>query len=638
MQDGLGAGDCFPALERSSGMSFAEKRKKNRENHAAISQMAAENGYTVSSGQLMLDYYYELPIDEKMILIVSLGNRIKGSMLYVLQELHTERFKDYQVYLYVTEDTKKESEKIIADNNFYNLRTVGDGPLYNQVLASAKYLITEVRLPAHWIKKEGQIYINIWHGTPLKCLGLDKNTKNLHKDGKTQRNFIDADYLLFPNDHTREHMLDAYRIRNLTHAKALMCGYPRSSILLDQETSARLHERLAPDGEQVIAYMPTWRDERPVNELIEEMQFMLDSVDKNLTEHQILYVNLHHKIGDSLDYSHFRHILKFPADMDNYEVLAGTDVLFTDYSSVFFDFLVSGRKIILYCPDIDEYFRTRGTYIDLKAMPFEKAYNNAQLIREILQPKRYDDSEVFKEFCAYDSVDNVRNVCSIFADDTDDLNILPITGNGKKNVVIFSEQLQKSDSTALLKQYTNIRSGKHYNLYISCKDTKVDSNKASAYPMIAETDVIGIPDGILMTSAQKCAKKMFEEGKLDFDSYIGFTEDAYDLENRRVYGASRFDIAVLYETDDPERILAYAQMQTKKMFFIQESMAEAMENGDDFMKKACCYMADRCSGIYVISEKMKQKVEKLLGSRYAGMTVVLKSAGEFDRLITEQCR
>lgn len=619
-------------------MTFTEKCKKNRENDAAIRKLAEEKGYVVSGSPAMLDYYYELPIEEKTVLIVSLGNRIKGSMLYVLRELHTKRFENYRVYLYVTEDTKKENEQIIAANNFYNVQMVGDGPEFNKALAFAKYLITEVKLPAHWIKKEGQVYVNIWHGTPLKCLGLDKNTKNIHKDGKTQRNFIDADYLLFANDYTREHLLDAYRIRNLTHAKALMCGYPRSSILLDKEAGEQIHERLAPNGEQVISYMPTWRDGRPVDELIEEMQCMLDSVDKNLTDHQILYVNLHHKIGDGLDYSHFSHILKFPADMDNYEVLAGTDVLFTDYSSVFFDFLVSQRKIILYCPDIDEYFKTRGTYVDLKSMPFDKAYNNAQLIKEILMPKQYDDSATFKKFCAYDSVDNAKSVCSIFADDTEKLNILPVVGNGKRNVIIFSEQLQESASTALLRKYSRIRSKNRYNLYISCKDIKVDSHKASAYPMIAETDVFGIPDGILMTTAQKCVKKMFQEGKLDFDEYIAYTEDAYSLENRRVYGESEFYMAIMYETDDPERILAYAQMPAEKIFFIQESMTAAMEKGDTFMKDACCYMADRCHRIHVISEEMKKKVEKLLGSKYAGMTVVLKSAEELNRLVTEKCR
>lgn len=609
--------------------------KKNLQIDEKIRQLSDKYGYKIGN-ETILDYYYNLPIEEKTVLVVGLGNSLRGSMLYVLQALQEEQFRDYKVYVRVSEETKKNVERIIEKYNFNNAYPVLDNKEYNRYLSSAKYLITEVRLPMNWIKKEGQVYINIWHGTPLKCLGLDKNTKNIHKDGRTQKNFIEADYLLYPNDYTREHMLDAYKVRNLTKAKALMCGYPRSSILLDEKKSKKVHKILAPNGEEVFAYMPTWRDGRAVEDLIAEMQFMLDSVDKNLMDHQILYVNLHHKIGDSLDYSKFKHIQKFPADMDNYEVLAGTDILFTDYSSVFFDFLVTQRKIVLYCPDIDEYFKKRGTYIDLKAMPFAKAYTNAQLIKELNTPKNYNDDDTFKEFCAYDSIDNARNLCKIFADDTEGLNLVPIDNNGKDNVIIYSEYLQDSESTDLLRKYVKLQDQSEcYNLYISCFDTKVDENKASAYPLLSDYTAFGISEGLLLTAAQKNARAMYHSGKLSFDNFIKLTENAYGLENKRLYGSADFKTAVLFETDDPERILSYAQMSCKKYFFIQESMITVIKEGNQFLKDACSYMIEKCGSVYVISEKLLQQVEEVFGKEISSRTILLTQVAEIEKLVRE---
>lgn len=610
---------------------------KKSENDAIIRQLAQEYEYSIGNEQI-LDYYYDLPIEDKTILIVGLGNALRGSMFYVVEALQQEKFKNYKVYFFVKKDTKKIVDKIIERNHFYNTKAVVDMREYNRLLCTAKYLITEIKFQAKWIKKEGQVYINIWHGTPLKCLGLDKNTKSIHKDGRTQRNFIDADYLLYPNDYTREHMLDAYRIRNLTHAKALMCGYPRSSILLDKQKSKKSHERLihkrlAPDKKQVFAYMPTWRDNKKVEDLIEEMQYMLNSIDKNLKKDQVLYVNLHHKIDGNLDYSNFENIKKFPADMDNYEVLAGTDVLLTDYSSVFFDFLVTRRKVVLYCPDIDEYFKTRGTYTELKEMSFAKAYNMAELIKELNTPKDYDDEKDFQKYCNYDSINNAKNLCKIFADDEKDLTLLPVKGNGNPSIVIYSERLQQSKSTDLLREYTKIYDKNKWNLYISCLDEKVDPHKKSAYPMLEEIPVIGIHEGLLLTAAQTTAYKMYLENVIDFDKYIELVEESYALENRRVYGCARFDTSILYESDDPYRILAYAQMPGRKIFFIQDSMIKAIEDGNLFLKEACAYMMKKCDVACAISGGTIKKVQSIWNEEIANAIVLIDKANKLKELI-----
>ena len=101
--------------------------------------------------------------------------------------------------------------------------------------------------------------------------------------------------------------------------------------------------------------MPTWKDYLMVVQVVAESKELLDYLDANLREDQILYVNLHHRVSDSLDYSQFKRIRQFPPTVDSYKLLALTDALITDYSSVFYDYLALRRQIGLYCADYELY-------------------------------------------------------------------------------------------------------------------------------------------------------------------------------------------------------------------------------------------------------------------------------------------
>ena len=79
------------------------------------------------------------------------------------------------------------------------------------------------------------------------------------------------------------------------------------------------------------------------------------------------------------------------------------DVLVTDYSSVFFDFANTGRKIILYPYDYDTYIGERGLYTSLEDLPFPKVYSGEELAAELGRPKEYDDTEFRRTYCNYDN-------------------------------------------------------------------------------------------------------------------------------------------------------------------------------------------------------------------------------------------
>ena len=107
---------------------------------------------------------------------------------------------DFKIYVRTDEETDATVQTYIKNNNWTRTQTIIKDAQYMEIIESAQYLLTEVYFPVGWVKKDGQTYINIWHGTPLKKLGLAKNANGKHKDGNTQKNFIDADYLLYPNE------------------------------------------------------------------------------------------------------------------------------------------------------------------------------------------------------------------------------------------------------------------------------------------------------------------------------------------------------------------------------------------------------------------------------------------------------
>ena len=76
----------------------------------------------------------------------------------------------------------------------------------------------------------------------------------------------------------------------------------------------------------------------------------------------------------------YQHILPFPTEVSNYEFLNCADALITDYSSVFFDFSLTKKPIILFMYDYDTYLADRGLYMDVRSLPFRQIYKTDELV------------------------------------------------------------------------------------------------------------------------------------------------------------------------------------------------------------------------------------------------------------------
>lgn len=592
-----------------------------QERQNSLQQMEAwakENQIPVGK-RTVTDYYYDSKIVPGRVVLMGLGKNVRGSMQYILNELnHNDAFKDFHIYVKTAKDTEEIVKTYIRQNGWSRTEAVTPDSVYMELIETAQFLLTEVYLTAAWVKKEGQMYINIWHGTPLKKLGLAKNAKGKHKNGIQQSNFIDADYLLYPNDYTKKHMLESYKVADLMPGKVLKLGYPRTGGMLEaaQSDQTELRKMLAPNGEHIYAYMPTWKDYLKVDQVVAESKELLDYLDANLREDQILYVNLHHRVSDSLDYSQFKRIRQFPPTVDSYKLLALTDALITDYSSVFYDYLALRRQIVLYCADYELYRKKRGTYMDLMELPFDKAITPEEVLAAINRGKTYDDEAAYQEFCAYDSVENAHKLCSLFLGTEDEVVVEAIPKNKKKKVMIYSDALSECTETQWLRKTAeNCAGSDTVELFISCNQDMVNENKDSAYPLLNKVPVIGTTADYFPSAMGRTAKKLYESGKITIGQAMSVRKYDYAAAVRRFLGRAAFDLAVLLDVTDPEKLLALTFMdQPNKIMIISDLMyKEITENNNTFLKDALQVSASYMRAVFVKNEEQYAYISQMIG-------------------------
>ncbi len=382
-------------------------------------------------------------VDDKLVLFEAFhGREISDSSLALCKKLYA--FGEYKI-CFTTEYGQKKAHRAIL--NSLGLKEVRLLPIksvaYHKTLATAKYLINNVTFPAYFIRREGQIYLNTWHGTPLKTLG--KSDRNGLRDMiNSERNFLQATHLLFPNEYTKEKMFADYNLEKLFVGKSLTCGYPRNDVFFDKDEREKKREAYGLKDIKVYAYLPTWRGADTENRSQAEVNLeeMFWQIDRNLPNNTKLFVKLHQLASKQLSLEEYEHIAAFPENTDTYTFLNCVDVLITDYSSVAVDFAVSGREVVLFMYDHDNYMRERGFYVDPAKLPFKKAYDMNALLRIITEDSdeisEADRNSIEKEFLAYEKGNaSERVIDAVFKGDCRNIDVREYGENGKKGKKLY---------------------------------------------------------------------------------------------------------------------------------------------------------------------------------------------------------
>ncbi len=559
-------------------------------------------------------------LDSKKILLESQhGSEISGNMFYLLKELTSNpEYNSYELYVSYKPKNKEKIQNILKTYGITNVTLVRLFSLkYMKVISSAKYLFNDNTFLPFFTKKEGQIYLNTWHGTPLKTLG--KGIKNaMHNIGNTQKNFVFADYLLYPNKYTMEHMLEDYMLENLANGKCLLAGYPRNTVFLDNERREEVRKEINKDGKKIYAYLPTWRGaigaiDRDVNDILKEY---LDEIDQKLTDDEILYVNLHPIAVKSIDFSGFVHIKTFPKQYETYDFLNCADCLITDYSSVFFDFAVTRKKCVLFTYDEEEYFAERGVYKSLDELPFPRVQNVDDLLSEIRSPKQYNDDAFIEEFCAYDDVNATKNLLDLVLNNKpcDKFELKDIPNNGKKNIIIQAGNLDQNGVTTSLCNLLNNLDTSLNNYYICFPAVRARTRQAVLAALPEGVGYFPMHDRLNLGVFKNLIWYIFLIASLSKKQYVNaefmdkLLKDDWQYEIRRLFGGAHFDHAIQFTGYGPKMILMFANFDCKKTIYVHSDMRKEIETRGNQREDVLMYAYKNYDNVALVTEDIWEPI------------------------------
>lgn len=541
------------------------------------------------------------------------GENANGNIYYLLKELSSnEEYKNYKLYLGVSKKKYASIRKSIEGKNIKNVILMKvDSKQYCQLLAQAHYLITDTSFPTYYIKKEGQVVCNVWHGTPLKSMGRSEKTE-YHRLGNIQRNLALSDYLLYPNEYMMNHMVRDYMFANLSNAKVLMEGYPRNEIFFDRESENEIKSLEKLEGKEIFAYMPTWRGTvNDINEGNEAIQEYFQEIDKNLTDNQLLYVNLHPFIADAINYKEYKRIRPFPKKYETYEFLNIADCLITDYSSVFFDFANTRKKIILFAYDEEEYLENRGLYFNFNELPFPNVKTVKDLIAELNSPKQYDDTEFLKKFCTYDNIDASKKVCHTVILEKRESEIRELPKNNKKNILIYPGNLAKNGITTSLINLLQHIDVEKYNYYITYSTRKVTPNKEVLLKLPKQVDYIPILGIMNMPITHKILCMLYHRKIIGLETLLKYVKEDYEYEIKRLYGDTKFDTVVQFNGYEYKRMVLYSLFDANRVIYVHNDMHSEIYVKGNQRYDACKYAYETYDKVALVTEDLMEPTSKI---------------------------
>ncbi|WP_025158617.1 glycosyltransferase [Leifsonia aquatica] len=298
-------------------------------------------------------------------------------------------------------DQYRSTVEEFADDDRVSFVRFGSAAYY-RALATSQYLVNNATFPPDFSKRSGQVYLNTWHGTPLKRMGYDIEDGALGT-ANIVRNFVQADYLLSANPFMSEQMYEtAYKLTGIYRGTVVEEGYPRiDRQFLDEAGRDRVRARLVAAGiplgdRKVVLYAPTWKGAtfgRPTDDLDELLDHIHRIEEQIDTSRYAVLLKTHQSVHKLAAHRPELTRLLVPNEIPTNEVLGVSDLLVSDYSSIFFDFLQTGRPIVFFTPDLADYAGTRGLYFEPDEWP-GPVFESAREVGEQLARIAADDDRV----------------------------------------------------------------------------------------------------------------------------------------------------------------------------------------------------------------------------------------------------
>lgn len=366
----------------------------------------------------------------------------KDEALWVFGAKEGEAFVDNSKYLYlhaVEERTNvravwlSRNETVVEtlqSQGYEAYHTHSIRGIYANLRASVAFVSHSTRDVNMWCSG-GTTVVGLWHGIMLKQVEwdahrqLDNPMLGLIERGK-YRLFKQFDWLTV----TSEAMVEPFASgRGMDPSRVVVTGYPRNdrltgvfpdgTISSDVETGTDIYETTTKRHEEsnVLLYAPTFHEE--TGQHVSE-QLDLSALDALLAEIDA-YLILKPHPRDQIDVDEeLSRITSMSPTLDVYPLLPSVDVLITDYSSLYFDYLLLDRPVVFYPYDREQYSSTRGfnlDYDDVTPGPVVREFDELlSSIETVLETDEFaaEREAVRKEFLQPPTTNRCEAVCDRF--------------------------------------------------------------------------------------------------------------------------------------------------------------------------------------------------------------------------------
>lgn len=529
---------------------------------------------------LFVAYSKTMPVNTEVILYESShGASITCSVRPLLKRMLESKRGQSMTHVVVINDRERIPDELLGGANVVFVPKQSDS--YIRYLATAGWLISNNTFPPYFSRRDGQKYLNVWHGTPIKSLGIDIKSGALDYRNAT-RNFLHVTHFAFPNEFTGRVLMQRYGVADIFPGKVKITGSPRMDVTLNLGTETRrtIRRRLgALEGQRVVLYAPTWRGD------LSETRVDIKRIKTDLAAMScgdVVVAFRAHSLMEKGMQTFSGEAIVVPADIDTNELIASVDIVVSDYSSIAIDAIGAGVRTILYTYDREEYERERGLYLRLEDLPVEVAVDRDSLREAIAQiaGECRSDNGMYHELWGHEDGKATDRVLDFFFEDEGCEEFGWMRKNGKRKVLLFEGHFIPNGVTS---------SARELNKYLVADGVGVSLSVEGA-KIVAFSERMAtfrsLPDGVSVLPAVGVGlwdpeeiwinRTFMSRDLLWSDEQYAILRDAYAREYRRLYGAASFDSAVCFEGYSRYWVLvmAAAPNGTRKVIFLHNDMVD----------------------------------------------------------------
>ena len=155
---------------------------------------------------------------------------------YALFKYVVENSLNYKCYIAIKDEKDPMVEWIKKTYSSKNIEVVEyQSKKYLNILATAKYLVNDTTFLSYFNKRKEQIYLNTWHGTPLKKLGKDIKNSNFTDNKNVQKNLLSADKITLSNEFTGQKLIGSNDLNGILNSKISITGNARMDLTLNSK-------------------------------------------------------------------------------------------------------------------------------------------------------------------------------------------------------------------------------------------------------------------------------------------------------------------------------------------------------------------------------------------------------------------